>query len=44
MRKQATKSEQMHINRFLQLVVGIKSLEASINTERCRADALNFAQ
>lgn len=28
----------MHINRFLQLVVGIKSLEVSINTDRHRVD------
>ena len=38
MREQAGKSEQMHINRFLQLVVGIKSLEVSINTDRHRVD------
>lgn len=44
MRKQAMKSEQMHINRFLQLDVGIKSLEVTINTEKYRADTLNFAQ
>lgn len=38
MREQASKSEQMHINSFLQLVVGIKSLEVSINTDRHRVD------
>lgn len=38
MREQPSKSEQMHINRFLQLAVGIKSLEVSINTDRHRVD------
>lgn len=34
MRDQARKSEQIHINRFLQLVVDIKDLQVSINTDR----------
>lgn len=38
MREQAKKSEQIHINRFLQLVVDIKDLEVSINTDRDWAD------
>lgn len=38
MREQASKNEQMHINRFLQLAVGIKSLEVSINTDRHSVD------
>lgn len=38
MREPASKSEQAHINRFLQLVVGIKSLGVSINTDRHKTD------
>lgn len=38
MREQARKSEQIHINRFLQLVVDIKDLQVSINTDRDWAD------
>lgn len=38
MRDQARKSEQIHINRFLQLVVDIKDLQVSINTDRDWAD------
>lgn len=34
MREQARKSEQIYINRVLQLVVDIKDLQVSINTDR----------